>query len=66
MALAELGSSWAEVEALKPASDPTVPFIGENWWKLPATLGGLLLALWGVLESTGAARVLVDTLLTPR
>jgi hypothetical protein len=40
--------------------DPTIPFIGENWWKLPATLGTILLALWQVLEWTGAAQAIAD------
>jgi len=45
---------------LKPAPDPTIPFIGENWWKLPATAGALLVAIWQVLEWSGASRVIID------
>jgi len=38
--------------------DPTISFIGENWWKLPATLGAIVLALWQILEWTGAAHAI--------
>lgn len=58
-AIQRLASTWAEIEVVKPAPDPTIPFIGENWWKLPATLGALLLAIWQVLEWTGASRVIL-------
>jgi hypothetical protein len=59
-ALGSLAATWDEVQKLKPAPDPTIPFIGENWWKLPATLGSLFVALWGVLEWTGAAKALIE------
>jgi hypothetical protein len=42
-AIGRLAGTWKDVQALKPAGDPTVAFIGENWWKLPATLGAMLL-----------------------
>jgi hypothetical protein len=61
-AIQRIASTWAEIEAVKPAPDPTIPFIGENWWKLPATLGALLLAIWQVLEWTGASRVILGTI----
>lgn len=55
-----LAGTWSDVAALKPAPDPTIPFIGENWWKLPATAGALVVAIWQVLEWTGASRVILD------
>jgi hypothetical protein len=61
-AIQRIASTWAEIEAVKPAPDPTIPFIGENWWKLPATLGALLLAIWQVLEWTGASRAILGTI----
>ncbi|HEX7837505.1 MAG TPA: hypothetical protein VF469_08590 [Kofleriaceae bacterium] len=57
-AIGTLGETWADVEGKKLAPDPTIAFIGENWWRLPATLGTMLLALWQILEWTGAARVI--------
>ena len=59
-ALAELGKTWTEIDALKPAPDPTIAFIGADWWKLPATLGSLAFAAWGVLEWTGASSRVVS------
>jgi hypothetical protein len=61
-AIQRIAPTWAEIEAVKPAPDPTIPFIGENWWKLPATLGALLLAIWQVLEWTGASRVILGAI----
>ena len=46
----------------EPAPDPTAAFLGDDWWKLPATLGSLLFALWGVMEWAGAAKVIVDAI----
>ncbi|HEX7940298.1 MAG TPA: hypothetical protein VF488_00755 [Gemmatimonadaceae bacterium] len=60
-AIEDMGKTWGEVLDGKPAPDPTIAFIGENWWKLPATVGALLLAIWQVLEWTGAARIIVAT-----
>jgi hypothetical protein len=46
----ELGKTWAEVESKKPPPDPTASFLGEDWWRLPATFAGLFVGLWTVLE----------------
>jgi hypothetical protein len=47
---AGLGETWAEVESKKPPPDPTASFLGEDWWRLPATFAGLFVGLWTVLE----------------
>lgn len=60
-AIQRIATTWAEIERVKPAPDPTIPFVGENWWRLPATLGALLLVIWQVLELTGASRVILST-----
>ena len=60
-AVADLAKTWRDVLDAKPAPDPTIAFIGESWWKLPATVGALLLAIWQVLEWTGAARIILAT-----
>ena len=54
-AVRALGDTYGQVLDTKPAPDPTDAFIGENWWKLPTTFGGLLLALWAALEWAGVA-----------
>jgi hypothetical protein len=57
-----LGHSWKDVTAKDPAPDPTAEFLGENWWRIPATLGGLFAALWGVLEWTKVAEIVSSAL----
>jgi hypothetical protein len=59
-ALTELGTTTVEVDGKKPAPDPTIPFIGEDWWKLPTLVGGGLVAAWVFLEWTGAAQLVLD------
>jgi hypothetical protein len=55
---AMLGTTWAEVGAKKPAPDPTVAFLGENWWRLPATFAGMFAGLWAVLEWARVAQII--------
>lgn len=57
-AIAYSARTWDPDEAKKQPPDPTISFIGENWWKLPATLGAIVLALWQILEWTGAAHAI--------
>ena len=35
--------------------DPTIPFLGERWWKLPAIVFGIGGAAWATLEFFGVA-----------
>lgn len=57
--LGALGGTWAEVEAKGPAPDPTIPLLGEDWWKLPATFAGLFATFWAFLEWAGASALLL-------
>jgi hypothetical protein len=60
--LTKLGATTAAVENEKPAPDPTISFIGEDWWKLPSLLGGILFAVWAILEWTGSSQTLIDAM----
>jgi len=53
--LAKLGATWQQIQACKPPPDPTIPFLGEHWWKLPAIVFGIGAASWSVLEMFGVA-----------
>jgi len=57
-AIAATATTWDPDEARKWPPDPTIPFIGENWWKLPATFAAIAFALWQILEWTGAAHAI--------
>jgi hypothetical protein len=46
--LRELGKTWTEIQEKRPPADPTINFLGEHWWKLPATVVGALTALWAI------------------
>jgi len=48
--LESLGTTWAEIQALKPPPDPTIGFLGDTWWKLPATIFGALTAMWALTQ----------------
>jgi len=52
-ALGKLGATWQEIESRRPPGDPTINFLGEHWWKLPATIFGALTVLWAVIEWSG-------------
>lgn len=47
------GETWAEISATKAAPDPTIRFIGEHWWRLPAVILGFLGVLSGLLAWFG-------------
>jgi hypothetical protein len=53
--LVKLGTTWQQIQDRKPPPDPTIPFLGEHWWKLPAIIFGVGAALWSVLELFGVA-----------
>lgn len=60
-AATECASTWQEARSKEIAPDPTRDFIGENWWKMPATVFGSLGVAWTVLEWAGMAQVVLDT-----
>jgi len=56
------GTKWLDIVATMPAPDPTMKFIGEHWWRLPAVVFGFIGVLWGLLEWFGLARLIRDLL----
>jgi hypothetical protein len=48
--LRSLGNTWGEIQAQKPPPDPTIGFLGDTWWKLPATIFGAFAALWALTQ----------------
>jgi hypothetical protein len=48
--LESLGRKWPDIQAQKPPPDPTIGFLGDNWWKLPATIFAALTALWTLTQ----------------
>lgn len=58
--LGKLGFSWQEIQAKNPPPDPTINFIGEHWWQLPAIVSGVLAALWLILQLTGVSDFLLQ------
>jgi hypothetical protein len=40
--------------------DPTIDFLGTNWWKLPATVSVSLVSIWAILEWFGIAKSIKD------
>lgn len=39
--------------------DPTIDFLGKDWWKLPATISVSLASIWVLLELMGLSKILV-------
>jgi len=48
--LAGLNQNWSEIQKLKLPPDPTIPFLGESWWRLPMVFFGSGAVVWTVLE----------------
>jgi hypothetical protein len=45
---------------VKPQIDPTISFIGEAWWRLPATVGASLASIWALLEFLGIDKLVFN------
>lgn len=56
--LRALGDTWDAIQAKKPPPDPTARFLGEDYWKLPAVIFGILAALWLLVQITGVSDLL--------
>ena len=39
-----------DIQALKLPPDPTIGFLGDNWWKLPATIIGAFTVMWTIAQ----------------
>jgi len=46
-------ATWQEIESRPTPGDPTINFIGEHWWKLPAIIIGALAILWTAIKWSG-------------
>ncbi|OPX93943.1 MAG: hypothetical protein A4E62_02909 [Syntrophorhabdus sp. PtaU1.Bin002] len=44
----------------RPPVDPTIGFLGTDWWKLPATISVSLASLWALLEFLGLSKIIAD------
>jgi hypothetical protein len=44
----------------RPPKDPTIDFLGTDWWKLPATIGVSLASIWALLEWLGIAKFITS------
>jgi hypothetical protein len=40
--------------------DPTISFIGSDWWKLPATISVSLATMWALLEFAGLSKIVIS------
>ncbi len=47
--LKSLGSCF-KIESLHLPGDPTVGFLGERWWSLPAGISGALATIWAIAK----------------
>jgi hypothetical protein len=49
-------------KADKVPVDPTISFLGMDWWKLPATIGVSLASIWAILEFMGLSKFISSIL----
>jgi hypothetical protein len=47
-------------ETRKEPTDPTIAFLGAEWWKLPATITVSLASIWALLEWAGVAKIIMN------
>jgi hypothetical protein len=57
----KLDKKWKEIKEDIPP-DPTISFLGENWWSLPASLTGVFAALWVLIKVTGLETLFTNLL----
>lgn len=51
-------------EADRVPIDPTISFLGTDWWKLPATISVSIASIWGLLEFMGLSKLIVTIVQT--
>ena len=56
----KLGESWPEIADQKLPPDPTLSYIGTEWWKLPTVVFPVLAGVWFFAEMLGVAKVLMQ------
>ncbi len=52
-------------EAYSIPVDPTISFLGTDWWKLPATITVSLTSIWALLEFIGLSNIIVSIIKAP-
>jgi hypothetical protein len=60
--LDNIKKSWKKIEEMKIAPDPTINFLGERWWSLPAAMTGTFAIFWALFKFTGLDALLIDFL----
>lgn len=45
--------------------DPTISFLGTEWWKLPATITVSLTTIWALLEFIGLSKIILNIVQIP-
>lgn len=45
--------------------DPTISFLGTDWWKLPATITVSLASIWALLEFIGLSKIIISIVKAP-
>lgn len=57
-AVASSGATWLEIQSAKLPPDPTIDFLGEHWWNLPAIVLGAASALWLIFQMAGVSALI--------
>jgi len=52
-------------EADRVPIDPTISFLGTDWWKLPAMITVSLTSIWALLEFIGLSKIIVSIIQAP-
>jgi hypothetical protein len=58
----EAGKDWHQIQEAKLPPDPTIDFIGENWWKLPAVISSIFALSWLIATQVGVSDFLQQLL----
>ena len=53
----KLGETWTDVQANKIPDDPTILFLGEHWWKLPATMSAAMAIALALAQMFGLSSI---------
>jgi hypothetical protein len=61
----QAGATWKEVEDAKLAPDPTLDFLGDKWWRVPAAVLLAAAVAWKGLEWIGIGDDLMRALHVP-
>ncbi len=53
-------SGKAFTEGDKQPTDPTISFLGTEWWKLPAAISVALASIWVLLRWLGMSKIILN------